>query len=188
MKRNISLIILVCLTASLILAGCARTKNTPTPSPSLSPMLSMTPKTSPSPLISPDNIASMTPDMSPGTTIMPGNNGTATTTGETANNTQAASTIKAEVDKLSEVDVAHVVVLGNVALVGVEFASQYKGGITDRFAEMVAEKAKTTVDTIVDVVVTDAPDHVTGVKTLSEKTGDIHGDVATIIEKIRAAA
>ena len=188
MKRNISLIILVCLIASASLVGCTRAKPTPSPSPTISPMLSMTPTHSPSPAVLPNNTADILPDMSPGTTVMPGNNGTAIG-GETQNNAQAASTIKAEVDKLSEVDAAHVLVLGNVALVGVEFTSQYQGGITDRFTEMVAEKAKTTVDTIVDVVVTDAPERVTDVKGLAQKTGeDIHADVAEIIGKIRAVA
>jgi hypothetical protein len=188
LKRNITLIIMICLIASVALAGCARRDNTPSPSPVVSPMLS--PIVSPSPDMSPDMSPDGSPDtpLNPGDNESPGGNGNMGSTGETTNNQEAASAIKAEVDKLSEVEVAHVLVLGNVALVGIEFAEQYQGGMTDRIAEMVTEKARAAVDTIVDVEITEDSEHVSTIKTLAEKAGEeIHQDVADIISKIKDA-
>lgn len=64
--------------------------------------------------------------------------------------------VEDEVEKLSEVDEASAVVVGNIALVGVSYDAQYQGGMTDRLKQMVTERAEMTDKTITAVHVTDS--------------------------------
>lgn len=63
--------------------------------------------------------------------------------------------VEDEVEKLSEVDDAAAVVVGNIALVGVSYDGQYRGGMTDRLKGMVTERVEMTDKTITAVHVTD---------------------------------
>ncbi len=64
--------------------------------------------------------------------------------------------VEDEVEKLSEVDEADAVVVGNIALVGVSYDAQYQGGMTDRLKEMVTDRVEMTDKTITAVHVTDS--------------------------------
>lgn len=176
MKRKITLVLVVCVIAAAMLAGCSNVGNNPSMSPSISPMLSPSPSTSP------------TTDSSgtPGLTASPDPVGADT---QSSNNEEAASAIKAEVDKLSEVSESYAVVLGNVALIGVKFDGQYQGGVTERINEMVAEKVSGVDDQIVDVIVTDAQDTVSKIQELADRNGqNIKDDFTDIVNQLKPAA
>lgn len=63
--------------------------------------------------------------------------------------------VEDEVEKLSEVDDASAVVVGNIALVGVSYDGQYQGGMTDRLKGMITERVEMTDKTITAVHVTE---------------------------------
>ncbi len=67
---------------------------------------------------------------------------------------KASDDARAEVEKLSEVNTASIVVLGDQALAGIEFDAQYKGELTSRVEEMVATRVKEADSAVSDVVVT----------------------------------
>lgn len=63
--------------------------------------------------------------------------------------------VEDEVEKLSEVDEADAVVVGNIALIGISYDSTYQGGMTERITQMVTERAEMTDKAITTVHVTD---------------------------------
>lgn len=52
----------------------------------------------------------------------------------------AAEELKDELEQLSEVSDAEVVIAGSMAAVGLEFDAQYQAGVTDRIRQMVKER------------------------------------------------
>jgi len=106
-----------------------------------------------------------------------GMNGTAQTT-NTMNNggvntvedaKRVSEQISEEVEKLSELDDAEAVVAGNIALVAVEYDSQYQGGLTDRLKDMITERVETIDKAVTSVHVTDSEEMMTLIKGLSDK-------------------
>ncbi len=75
--------------------------------------------------------------------------------GTVADAQRLSDRVEDEVEKLSEVDEASAVVVGNIALVGVSYDGQYQGGMTDRLKGMVTERVEMTDKTITAVHVTD---------------------------------
>ena len=63
--------------------------------------------------------------------------------------------VEDEVEKLSEVDEASAVVVGNVALVGISYDGQYKTGMNDRLKGMITDRVEMADKTITAVHVTD---------------------------------
>ncbi|MDD2648939.1 MAG: YhcN/YlaJ family sporulation lipoprotein [Eubacteriales bacterium] len=66
----------------------------------------------------------------------------------------ASDDARTEVEKLSEVSSAYVVVLGDQAIAAVEFDAQYKGDLTSRVEEMVVSRVKEADSAVSDVTVT----------------------------------
>lgn len=83
----------------------------------------------------------------------------------TANADQAAT----ELNRISEISQSYIVVNGNKAIVGVEFDSSYRGGLTERITSMVRQKLVTLDSSLEDVQVTAEPDQVKRIQALSEK-------------------
>jgi len=104
----------------------------------------------------------------PGATVGPETTGVMST-GEAA---ATAKRLSEEVVKLSEIDKATTVVLGNTALIGVSFASQYRGEMTTRIKDMVAERVKKAAPAIQQVTVTADPDLVTRIQAIMAKVQD----------------
>ena len=77
--------------------------------------------------------------------------------------------ISDEIEKLSEIDDAEVVVAGNIALVGVEYDDQYQGGLTDRLRDMITERVETIDKAVTSVHVTDSREMFALVKELAKK-------------------
>ena len=62
--------------------------------------------------------------------------------------------IEDELERLSEVDDAEVVIAGNKAAVGLEFDDQYKAGVDDRLRKIVKERIDSVISGISTVAVT----------------------------------
>ena len=160
--KKMLLFLMLATAAALLLTGCASSADTlPSPTPGTNNV----------------TIQPLVPDMNgnngmnTGTTAMP--NGTAqplnngnTMTVESAQ--QAAQAMKEAVIKLSEVDEAWVVPMGNTALVGVKFDSQYQGGADDRLKKMVLTRVQSVDKAFTKVAVTDNTALVTGIQALAE--------------------
>lgn len=153
--------------ASLMMAGCRAADPDPvTLSPSASPMTSTAPAaTMP--------MASSNPMTSPGTGEGLGNGmGGTTVSGSMAGTVAGAVTgamgvtspaqakriseeAEDELEKLSEVSDAQVVIAGHTAAVALEFDSQYQGGVDERLRKMVKQRIDGLVKGVKDVSVTD---------------------------------
>jgi len=102
----------------------------------------------------------------------------------------AARRVVDEVTKLSEIDTATAVVIGNVALIGVKFDAQYKGTMTDRIKDMVSERARGAVAGIQDVVVTADAQMMKGIQDIADKVKDnrpineITAEVRDMVDRI----
>jgi hypothetical protein len=72
------------------------------------------------------------------------------------------------VERLSEVDDAYVITLGDTALVGLEYESQYQGGTDDRLKKMVLTRLQAVDKNIAKVAVTNDEPMVTSIEALTE--------------------
>ena len=88
--------------------------------------------------------------------------------------------VEDEVDKLSEVDDAEAVVIGNIALVGVSYDGQYQGGMTDRLKKMITERVEMTDKTITAVHVTDDPTLYKSIAELNDMMDDVNASFETL--------
>jgi len=164
--KKMLLFLMLALAAALLLTGCASSADTlPSPTPGNGNGL----------------IQPLIPDMNgnnngmngqntqatdvPAGTAQPLNNGNTLTV---ENAQQAAQAMKEAVIKLSEVDEAWVVPMGDTALVGVRFDSQYQGGADDRLKKMVLTRVQSVDKAFTKVAVTDNAALVTGIQALAE--------------------
>lgn len=145
---------LICISALMLLAGCASNADyAPMASPSAMPIQSAQPMATnvPSPAPSPAQSAAAAASITSGSDAL-----------------RIAEAIEDELEKLSEVDEAEVLVFGNVALVGVAYDNQYQGGTTTRIKDMVKERIGTVHNGITNVYVTDDPVQVEAIRALEE--------------------
>lgn len=101
--------------------------------------------------------------------------------------------IEDELERLSEVDDAQVIIAGNKAAVGLEFDDQYKGGVDERLRKIIRER----IDSIISGISTVAVTADEGVMDAIESLGDrldtmsdmtaLQADVDAIIQKIEGA-
>ena len=163
--KKLWLLLLLTLLASILLTGCASSADslsTPTPG-----------NTGAQNNLIPNLTATGTPGPSvtnlPSATGMPdnGNNGAATV--QRPEDVRDASKKMADaIERLSEVDDAYVVALGDTALVGLEFAPEYQGKVDDRIKKMVLTRAQTVDKTIRSVAVTDDVKWVQDIEALAD--------------------
>lgn len=88
--------------------------------------------------------------------------------------------VEDEVDKLSEVDDAEAVVIGNIALVGVSYDGQYQGGMTDRLKKMITERVEMTDKSITAVHVTDDSALYKSIAELNNMMDDVNASFETL--------
>ncbi len=164
--------ILLCAAALALMTGCATNADVlPSPSPSLLP--------SPSPVITLP-MATGTPMVSPmATTDVSG----VMTVPEAKT---VSNKIEAEVEKLSEVDTATAVAVGNMAIVGVSFDTQYKGGLTTRFTDMVKDRIGTVKGGINEVGVTNDPTIIKQIEELKKTLDDSGTSLSELNQKVSA--
>lgn len=93
---------------------------------------------------------------------------------------KAVEAIEDELEKLSEVDDAQVVLIGNTAAVALKFDDQYQGGVNDRLREIVKERVDGVISGVSVIEITDDA----GLMDELEKLGD-RLDGATDMEGLR---
>ncbi|MBE5810133.1 MAG: hypothetical protein E7318_04265 [Clostridiales bacterium] len=130
--------------------------------------------------------ANGTDSMLPGSTMIPESTGV--TSMDKAK--RVIEQIEEELERLSEVDDAEVVIAGNKAAVGIEFDDQYKAGLDDRLRKIIKERIDSVIGGISTVAVT--ADEV--VRDAIESLGDrldtmsdmaaLESDLEAIIKKI----
>lgn len=133
------LLLVFCTVCAVALVGCSSNADT---MPSASPSASVTPTTT----ATATNTAAPTPSTTPDTTM-----GAMTI----EDSKRVAAQIDEEVEKLSEISEASVVVSGNMALIGVTFDGSYQAGVTDRLTEMIDARVATVDKSVTAVHVTD---------------------------------
>ncbi|WP_102411540.1 YhcN/YlaJ family sporulation lipoprotein [Beduinella massiliensis] len=187
--------ILVLLSALLVvsLAGCA-SNTTPTPSPSpITTTAAPTQEATVEPTTMPTEAPTIAPDTTLPMTDMPEAGTSAEPTAPAASGTMSdedamtvAKKVSDEVQRLSEIKKATTLVVGDTALIGVEFDAQYKGEMTTRIKDMVANRAKAADKRIQNVSVTADPDLLTRVQDLGKKLdgGSVISDITTEFTEI----
>ena len=106
---------------------------------------------------------------------------------------RAIEQIEDELERLSEVSDAQVVLAGNSAAVALAFDDRYKGGVDDRLVEIVKERIGGVISGVTNVVVTADKALMDQLDTLGERLesasdiADIQDELNAIINKINAA-
>lgn len=106
---------------------------------------------------------------------------------------RAIEQIEDELERLSEVTDAEVVLAGNSAAVALEFDSQYKGGVDDRLTDIIKERIGGVISGVTNVAVTTDKTLMDQLDTLGERLetasdiADIQNELNAIIAKINAA-
>ena len=173
------------------------------------------PTTSASPTASPQ-VTTIAPGMTEGTTdtmdgadgmgnmtngangmdgILPGSTMIPESTGVTSMDKakRVIEQIEDELERLSEVDDAEVVIAGNKAAVGLEFDDQYKAGVDDRLRKIVKERIDSVISGISTVAVTADKGIMDAIESLGERLDTmadmttLENDLDAIIRKINGA-
>lgn len=177
MKRTLLAACLAAM-AGLMLTGCAAGTE-PIPSPSPSAAVSESPSTQPEATggIMPDTSTGVMPEGTgqPGTGLVPEEEGVTTA----ADARRAVEAIEDELERLSEVKDAQVVIAGDTAVVALTFDSQYQGGLDDRMREIVRERIDGVVKGIKTVEITEDTDLMTELEKLGDRL-DGEADMAEI--------
>lgn len=98
--------------------------------------------------------------------------------------------IEEELERLSEVDDAEVVIAGNKAAVGLEFDDQYKTGLDDRMRKIVKERIDSIISGISTVAITADEGVMEAIESLGERLDTmsdmtaLQSDLDAIIKKI----
>ena len=163
------------------------------------------PTTSASPTASPQ-VTMIAPNMTEGTTdtldgtnamdgILPDSTMIPESTGVTSMDKakRVIEQIEDELERLSEVDDAEVVIAGNKAAVGLEFDDQYKAGVDDRLRKIVKERIDGVISGISTVAVTADKGVMDAIESLGERLDTmadmtaLESDLDAIIRKINGA-
>lgn len=187
------------LALCLLTTGCAANSDpmASTASPSASPSAMV----SDSPSAMPDTTESVLPNMTDEPMSSPDTNAAspAGTDASAAGVTTAADARKAveeiedELERLSEVTDAEVVLAGNVAAVALQFDTQYQGGVDDRLKSIVQERVDGVISGFEAVAVTDDSDLFDQLRSLGDRLdgeadmSDIQNELNAIVSKITAA-
>ena len=185
----------LCLLAILLtFSGCA-SKEEPmvTASPTASPTATTNPTDSPAEALD-DMLPDMTTDagdepLTPTASEQPAAQGVTSV----SDARKAIEDIEDELERLSEVDEAQVVIAGNDAAVALEFDSQYQGGIDDRLREIVKERIGSVISGVNNIAITSDATLRDQLETLGDRLegaadmADIQNELNAIINKINAA-
>lgn len=106
---------------------------------------------------------------------------------------RAIEQIEDELERLSEVDDAQVVIAGNKAAVALEFDDQYRGGVDDRLRGIVKERIESVISGISTIAVTADSAIMDALESLGDRlegTADmtaLQNDLDAVIRKIENA-
>ena len=101
--------------------------------------------------------------------------------------------IEDELERLSEVEDAEVIIAGNKAAVGIEFDDQYKAGLDDRLRKVIRERIDGVVSGISTVAITADETIMDAIDSLGERLetmsdmAALQSDLDAIINKINSA-
>lgn len=157
MKR-IWILLVISLVGVGLFTACSSNADTmvqPSPSPSVSPSAS------------PTATATDSPAPSAAPTITDKGMEAGVNTVEDAQ--RVSDEVSEEVEKLSELKSAEAVVMGTIAVVGVEYDAQYQEGMTDRLKEMIEARVQAVDKSIVTVHVKDSESDYQKLMELREK-------------------
>lgn len=189
----------MCLLAMLLTFSSCATQEEPmtTTSPSASPTVTMNPTDTPGEAVD-DMLPDMTDEpmntlgdepLTPTASEQPASQGVTTV----SDARKAIEDIEDELERLSEVDDAQVVIAGNDAAVALEFDAQYQGGIDDRLREIVQERISSVISGVNNVAITSDPTLMDQLEALGERLegaadmADIQNELNAIINKITSA-
>ncbi|MBQ3157366.1 MAG: YhcN/YlaJ family sporulation lipoprotein [Clostridia bacterium] len=102
--------------------------------------------------------------------------------------------IEEELERLSEVDDAQVVIAGNKAAVGLEFDDQYKAGLDDRLRGIVKDRISSVISGISTVAITTDEGIMDAIESLGERLetmsdmNALQSDLDAIIKKINGVS
>ena len=191
MKKT--LLTLTLLASALTLCACATTTDmatATTPPGTTQPVMDMLPTaTGVIPQTTDDMMPDILPDPTSSSTTVP------ESTGVTSMDKvrRAVEQIEDELERLSEVDDAQVVIAGNRAAVALEFDDQYKGGIDQRLRDIVQERIDSVISGVTDVAITADATLMDALDTLGERLttmsdmNALQSDLDAIIRKITGA-
>lgn len=129
-------------------------------------------------------------DMTPGATDMPESTGV--TSIDKAG--RIVEQIEDELERLSEVDDAQVIIAGNKAAVALEFDDQYLGGIDDRLRGIVKERIDNVISGVKTIAITTDENIMEAIESLGDRLDTVSDmnalqqDVDAVIRKINGAA
>lgn len=107
---------------------------------------------------------------------------------------KAVEQIEDELERLSEVDDAQVIIAGNSAAVALEFEAQYQGGIDDRLRQIVKERIGSVISGVTNIAITDDRALMDQLELLGDRLEsaadmtNIQNELNAIINKIQASA
>ncbi|MBQ8655435.1 MAG: YhcN/YlaJ family sporulation lipoprotein [Clostridia bacterium] len=140
--------------AGMMLTSCAAgMEPTPSASPSASPTVTVTNVPAAEPETMPDSGADSPMGLLPDESASPDPTAEGVTSVSDAR--KAVESIEDELEKLSEVDNAQVMLAGNTAVVALEFDDQYQGGLDDRLREIVRERVNGVISGVSVIEITD---------------------------------
>jgi len=122
----------------------------------------------------------------PGSTVIPESTGV--TSMDKAK--RVIEQIEEELERLSEVDDAEVVIAGNKAAVGIEFDDQYQSGLDDRLRKIIKERIDSVIGGISTVAITADEGVMDAIESLGERLDTmsdmaaLQSDLEAIIKKI----
>lgn len=129
------------------------------------------------------------------TTVNPGGAAPASSGGVTtvSEAKRIAEEVEDELEKLSEVKDAQVVIAGNEAGVALAFDSQYQGGLDDRMKTMVKERIDSIVSGVTKIGITEDTELMDELETLGDKLDgaadmtQVKNELNAIVNKITAS-
>lgn len=101
--------------------------------------------------------------------------------------------IEEELERLSEVDDAEVIIAGNKAAVGIEFDDQYQAGLDDRLRGVIKERIGSVISGISTIAITTDKAVMDAIESLGERLDTmsdmaaLQSDLDAIIQKINGA-
>ncbi len=197
--------ILSALSAAMLMTGCTSADDLvtvtqqPTATKTTQPTAMPSPESTgmtpgdgmiPSDGVMPGSEGTLTEGMSPDATVMPESTGVTTS----AKARRVIEQIEDELERLSEVDDAQVILAGNKAVVALEFDDQYRGGIDDRLSGIVKDRIASVISGIDTVAITADEALMDTIESLGEgihtasDMNQLQKDVDALIKKIGSIA
>ena len=176
----------MCIALTMLLTGCGSQSETLKNPATTAPMATKTPMTSPSASPTMDMPDPTDPLTVPMASAQPEAQGV--TTAQDAR--KAIEQIEDELEKLSEVEDAQVVIAGNTAAVALEFEPQYQAGIDQRLRDIVKERIDGVITGVKNIAVTEDKGIMDELEKLGERLegaadmADIQSELNAIVQKI----